>query len=73
MTTDKIAAAIEAEITMAGPEEWILIPSDPIRTLLTERKAMREALEVIAGKRQCLDNLMSNSDVARAALQEKTS
>ena len=28
----------------------------------------REALEIIAGKRQCVDNLMSNVDVANAAL-----
>lgn len=27
-----------------------------------------EALEIIAGKRQCVDNLMSNADVARVAL-----
>lgn len=41
-----------------------------ITALLAERKVMREALEIIAGKRQCLDNLMSNGDVARAALKE---
>lgn len=34
-----------------------------------EREAMREALEIIAGKRQCLDNLMSNVEVARAAIR----
>lgn len=28
----------------------------------------REALEIIAGKRPCLDNLMGNVDIARAAL-----
>jgi len=28
-----------------------------------------EALGIIAGKRQCLDNLMSNRDVAEAALK----
>jgi len=27
-----------------------------------------EALEIIAGERQCVDNLMSNEDIARAAL-----
>jgi len=31
-------------------------------------EAMREALMIIAGKRQCLDNLMGNVDVALAAL-----
>ena len=29
----------------------------------------REALEIIAGRRQCVDNLLSNSDVARLALE----
>lgn len=32
-------------------------------------KIMREALQIIAGERQCLDNLMSNADVAREALR----
>ena len=39
------------------------------RRLRKENAALREALEIIAGERQCIDNLMSNSDVARAALQ----
>lgn len=33
-----------------------------------ERDAARAALEIIAGLRQCADNLMGNADVARAAL-----
>lgn len=32
------------------------------------RDALVEALQIIAGERQCLDNLMSDKDVARAAL-----
>lgn len=32
---------------------------------------MQDALEIIAGKRQCIDNLMSNQDVARAALNKE--
>ena len=32
-------------------------------------EAMREALQVIAGERQCLDNLLGNADVAREALR----
>lgn len=32
--------------------------------------AIVEALEVIAGHRQCIDNLMSDKDVARAALAQ---
>ena len=33
-----------------------------------ERDRLREALEIVAGYRQCMDNLMSNVDVARVAL-----
>ncbi len=33
-----------------------------------ERAVLVEALEIIAGERQCLDNLMGNRDVAHAAL-----
>jgi len=30
--------------------------------------SLREALEIIAGDRQCVDNLMSDKDIARQAL-----
>ena len=33
-------------------------------------RRLREALEIIAGQRQCVDNLMGNADIARAALSE---
>lgn len=33
-----------------------------------ENQRLREALEIIAGERPCLDDLMSDKDVARAAL-----
>lgn len=33
-----------------------------------EIERMREALEIIAGKRQCIDNLMGNADLARQVL-----
>jgi multidrug resistance efflux pump len=36
-----------------------------------EIERLRAALEIIAGRRQCLDNLMGNVDVARAALDGK--
>ncbi len=32
---------------------------------------LKAALEIIAGKRQCLDNLMSDKDIARAALADQ--
>lgn len=35
-----------------------------------ERDAARVALEIIAGKRQCIDNLMSNVEIARCALEQ---
>lgn len=38
--------------------------------LEAENAKLREALEIIAGKRQCIDVLMGNADVARAALGE---
>ena len=38
---------------------------------LAENDQLRVALEIIAGRRQCLDNLMGNVDVACAALDGK--
>ena len=35
-----------------------------------EIERLREALRIIAGYQHCIDNLMSNVDVARAALKE---
>ena len=35
-----------------------------------EIERLRLALRIIAGEQQCIDNLMSNGDVARAALQD---
>lgn len=32
---------------------------------------LRQALRIIAGYEQCLDNLMSNADVAREALKSR--
>ena len=42
-----------------------------IAELDNENKALREALEIIAGQRQCVDMTMSNVAIARAALLEK--
>jgi hypothetical protein len=36
--------------------------------LLRDYMALRQALEIIAGDRQCLDNTMSDKEVAKAAL-----
>jgi chromosome segregation ATPase len=35
----------------------------------TDLAAAREVIEIIAGKRQCVDNLMSNAEIARAFLE----
>jgi len=36
-----------------------------------ENQRLREALEVVAGRRQCVDNTMPNTAIAEAALQVK--
>jgi hypothetical protein len=36
--------------------------------LAAQIQIAREALEIVAGKRQCIDNLMGNQEVAQAAL-----
>ena len=53
--------------------ERLLEESEERNTELGAEKAkLREALEIIAGKRQCVDSTMSNVDVARAALLTTT-
>ena len=42
--------------------------ADTIEALRRRNAVLVEGLEIIAGRRQCLDNLMSNVEVARAAL-----
>jgi hypothetical protein len=39
-----------------------------LREMIGEIERLRLALRIIAGKEQCIDNLMSNADVALAAL-----
>lgn len=46
----------------------IVEQSERIAELEAEVKRLREALEIIAGKRQCINNLMSNVEIAEAAL-----
>ena len=48
-------------------EHWLIARSENA-TLTAALEEARVSLEIIAGKRQCLDNLMGNGDVARAAL-----
>jgi len=41
------------------------------QALKAEIARLRTALEMIAKRRQCVDNLMSNHDIAIAALDQK--
>ena len=45
-----------------------LLYEDELRKTAADRERLREALEMIAGRRQCTDNLMSNIAIAIAAL-----
>ena len=40
--------------------------------LKAENERLRQALRIIAGEQQCADNLMSNVDVALAALSQES-
>jgi len=48
------------------------VRADLSEALDAEAERMRLALRIIAGEEQCLDNLMSNEDVARAAIARET-
>jgi hypothetical protein len=57
-------AADEIE-RLTGLLEW---HDTTVPEILADNERLRAALEIIAGRRQCLDNLMGNVDVACAAL-----
>lgn len=62
------AEAAEAERDGAIAEQ-----SEEVRRRIeaeAERDRLRLALRIIAGQEQCLDNLMSHADIARAALSD---
>jgi len=64
-----LRAIADQSLLHADYIEQLRISLDRLTTQLrTENARLREALEIIAGRRQCLDNLMSNVDVACAAL-----
>lgn len=55
--------------TLWVPEARAALAAMPeIAALAAENVVFRQALEIIAGDSQCIDNLMSHGDVARAAL-----
>ena len=47
-----------------------LPPDSAVQRMAAEVERLRLALRIIAGREQCLDNLMGHADVARAALRE---
>lgn len=62
-------------ISMPGSRIFQTVTGDSIeherRTMYVRADLVEplvEALRIIAGRQQCIDNLMSNADVARAAL-----
>ncbi len=67
MHEDRLRWLIEERktATLAGAVEITKGAPDILRRM----EIMRNALEIIAGKRQCLDNLMSHADVANEALK----
>lgn len=57
----------------AQPRELGMHRADVLRQrierLHAQRQALLEALQIIAGQKQCVDNLMSDKDIARAAIK----
>ena len=68
---DAAAALSAARQELAAAQQFVRVdlskPED-YRRLEAERDALREALQIIAGERPCIDNLMSDKEIARAAL-----
>lgn len=62
-------APINADLIVAARND---LPAllDALDAADARERRLREALEIIAGQRQCVDNLMGNADIARAALSE---
>lgn len=57
--------ALEKVARNTYEDNWL---ADGISKLRADRATLKHALEIIAGKSQCLDNLMGNRDVAERAL-----
>lgn len=49
--------------------DWADLPAPPALVRADLVEPLVEALRIIAGRQQCIDNLMSKADVANAALQ----
>lgn len=53
---------------MGAAEREIETLTSALQAMDKEVSRLRGALEIIAGRKQCIDNLLSNADVARIAL-----
>ena len=70
MTPEEAVAVLGTDLT--GPRlKAFEVFFGEYSLLLAERERLRMALEMIAGQQQCPDNLMSNVDIANAALAGK--
>lgn len=72
MTHEQFLGMVVPDSEMGVTYRNLIVALEAYERDLTKRdealRLAREALEIIAGKRQCLDNLMGNADVAHAAL-----
>ena len=60
---------LEESLEMLTKENSLLMSANAdARRIATERNRYEDALRIIAGEKQCPDNLMGNVDIARAAL-----
>ena len=69
--TNLIERADELERLTAEHDDYVIRANANVCELNREIERLTVALEIIAGRRQCLDNLMGNVDVACEALDGK--
>ena len=71
ITQDEIATMLAEKTPSQRRWEASRMTADEIVNVIKERDCYREALEIIAGEKQCLDNLLSNADIARITLSKR--
>ena len=64
-------ASLQKELAERTAERDAALSEARADTLARRVGRLEAALEMIAGKRQCIDNLMSNVDIALAALAKE--
>jgi hypothetical protein len=67
----KAERQLNVRSAIAAKERYDKLRSD-LAAARKDAERMREALEIIAGKRQCIDSLMSDVEVALAGLQSSS-